>query len=435
MIKNKGNIAAAIAELKQDTNNAVSFVYENAQFDSGAFNGATFTIKDNYATKDAKTEASSLILKGFNPSYDAEVVARIRAEGGAIVGKTHMDELALGGTGTYSAYGLISNPHDSERMIGGSSSGAAATMSVNISIALGSDTGDSVRLPASYAGLVGFKPSYGAISRYGLFAFASSLDTVGYFAHNVSDIITASAILFGKDTKDLTTREVSRPAHTPVKPKTVAMLDHLDVLSPFVREHYMGLKTKLENEGIKVNMIKLDEKLLKAIDTTYMVISFSEASSCLANLNGIAFGNRQEGTDWASVMTNTRSKGFGPMVQRRLALGAYYLQVENQEEIFVKAQKVRQVITNAFKEIYASNDVLIFPSATIAPKLSEGKTSSWYSSYLTHANLAGTPSLSMKWIKENKMPIGLSLDAGLYKDKMLLEHALYIEALLGGKHE
>uniref|UniRef100_A0A2C9KVI7 Amidase domain-containing protein n=1 Tax=Biomphalaria glabrata TaxID=6526 RepID=A0A2C9KVI7_BIOGL len=183
-MKNNGNITLALNELKNNKNNAVAYIYENPAHSEGKLSGAVFTIKDNYATKDAKTEASSLILKGFNPSYDATVVARLKEEGAAIVAKTHMDELALGGTGTYSAYGLITNPLNPERMIGGSSSGAAATMTKNVSVALGSDTGDSVRLPASYTGLVGFKPSYGAISRYGLFAFASSLDTVGYFAHN-----------------------------------------------------------------------------------------------------------------------------------------------------------------------------------------------------------------------------------------------------------
>lgn len=182
-------------------------------------------------------------------------------------------------------------------MIGGSSSGAAATFTESISIAIGSDTGDSVRLPASYVGLNGFKPSYGAISRYGVFAFATSLDTVGYFAHNVSDLILTSQVLFGKDPKDMSSREVVKPTNEVVKPKTVAFLSNTDVLSETVKKEYGALKEKFEKDGIKVNVVELDEKLLNVIDTTYMVISFSEASSNDANLNGIAFGNRAGGND------------------------------------------------------------------------------------------------------------------------------------------
>ncbi len=435
MIKHKGNVAASLNELKRDQNNAVAFIYENAQNGNGKFSKAVFTIKDVYATIDAPTQASSLILKNFMPYYDAEVVSRIKVHGGAIVAKTHTDELALGGTGTYSAWGLITNPLDSERMIGGSSSGAAATFTDSISIALGSDTGDSVRIPASYMGINGFKPSYGAISRYGLFAFASSLDTVAYFGHNVSDIISVSEVLFGQDQKDMSSREVIKPTQSKAKPQTVAFLKNTDVLSEEVKAEYANLKLKLEQDGIQVNTVEIDEKLLKAIDTTYMVISFSEASSNDANLNGIAFGNRAGGQDWKEIMTNARSNGFGPMVQRRFALGSFYLQVENQQDIFIKAQKVRRVIVEEFAKIYQNNDLLIFPAASIAPKIKDGKKDSWYSSYLTQANLGGTPSLTLKWIKEENMPVGLSLDASLYSDARLLSHALYLEELLGGNHE
>lgn len=179
MIKHKGNIQTATNEFLNDKNNAVSFVYENAKFSEGLLNGATVSIKDLFATKDAKTQASSKILDGFTPNYDATVVEKLRTSGAAIIGKTHMDELALGGTGTLSGYGVITNPLDPTRMVGGSSSGAAATLTNAISIAIGSDTGDSVRQPASLVGKVGFKPSYGAVSRFGMYAFASSLDTAG----------------------------------------------------------------------------------------------------------------------------------------------------------------------------------------------------------------------------------------------------------------
>lgn len=294
-IKNIGNIKAAIEELKKDGNNAVSFVYENAKANEGLLSGATVTIKDNFATTDAPTQGSSKILENFMPHYDAEVVSKLRRAGATFVGKTHLDELALGGTGTYSAYGVIKNPLDNKRMVGGSSSGAAATFSKNITIALGSDTGDSVRLPASYTNNYGFKPSYGAISRFGLYAFATSLDTVGFFAHNVNDLIVTSNVLFGEDIKDFSSRTVEKPVLNEVKPKSVAMLLNTEFLSKKINDDYENLKKTLIAEGIKINEYKLDTKLLEAINTCYMVISFSEASSNNANLNGIAFGNTVNG--------------------------------------------------------------------------------------------------------------------------------------------
>lgn len=433
-IKNIGNISDAINELKNDKNNAVSFIYENAKIHDGLLSGATFTIKDIFATEDAPTQASSKILENFMPYYDAEVVARLRKAGATFVGKTHLDELALGGTGTYSAYGIIKNPLDKTRIIGGSSSGAAATFSKNISIALGSDTGDSVRLPASYTGHFGFKPSYGAISRFGLFAFATSLDTVGFFAHNVNDLIVTSNVLFGEDEKDFSSRTVDLPTIEEIKPKRVAMLSNTELLSKKIKDDYAHLKETLSKEGVEINEYKLDTKLLEAINTCYMIISFSEASSNNANLNGIAFGNSISGKTWVDQMTSTRSKGFGRMVQRRFALGAFYLQKENQDIYFNKAKQVRRMIVDMFNKLYSENDLLIFPSAPIAPLLSEGKEDNWFSSYLTHANLSGNPSLSIPWVSEGDMPVNLTLDAKLYNDKSLLSYALWFERLFGGKN-
>jgi len=296
MIKHHGDIQKAISELKADNNNSVSFVYENAKQGKGLLEKATITIKDNYATSDAPTQASSKILDGFQPRYDATVVKKLKEAGAAIVGKTHLDELALGGTGQLSAYGPITNPLDDKRIIGGSSSGAAATLTNSISIAIGSDTGDSVRLPASYTGSYGFKPSYGAISRYGLFAFASSLDTVGYFAHNIEDIITTSQVLFGKDQRDLSSVQVEKPTNDEVKPKTVAILDYVGT-PDYANSKIEKLEKKLLDENIEVKHVSLSKELQELIGITYSIISFAEVSSNDANLTGIAFGNRVDGAD------------------------------------------------------------------------------------------------------------------------------------------
>lgn len=436
MIKQLGNIQKAIEELKNDKNNAVSFVYENPETVEGPLSGSTITIKDLFTTKDAPTQASSKILKGFTPKYDATVVEKLRKSGAAIVGKVHMDELALGGTGTYSGFGVIKNPLDSSRLIGGSSSGSAATLTESITFSLGSDTGDSIRVPASFVGKVGFKPSYGAVSRYGMIPFASSLDTVGWMSHNVNDTIALSRVLFGQDEKDMTSKNVELPTFESKKPNKVGVLvDFNNILNPEIARQFTEFKNKLIKNNIEVVEIAIDPKLLEAIDITYAVISYSEASSNDANLNGIAFGQREDGDSWDEIMTNTRSKNFGFMVQRRFSLGAYFLASENQKEMFLRAQKVRRLIVNAFNEALSKVDVLAFPTVDIAPKSEVGKESSWFTDYLIAFNFGGQPTISIPFGQRDNMPFGLHLASKLYEDKSLLSYSLYIEELIGGKHD
>lgn len=420
-------------DLKRDNNNSISYIYENAHFGSGILNQKIVTIKDLYATKDAPTQASSKILRNFNPGYDATVVTKLRQNGAAIVAKTHMDELALGGTGSHSAWGIINNPLDASRMPGGSSSGAVATFSSEMFLALGSDTGNSVRLPAAFCGFVGFKPSYGAVSRYGMFAFASSLDTVGWITHNVSDAILASQALFGKDEKDLTSKSVELPENIPLKPQKVAFLNPFDKLSASFKKAYSKLEKLLKANGIEVEMVTVAEKLLEQIDTVYEIISYSEVSSNDANLTGINFGARENASTWEDIMIKTRSHNLGQMVQRRFTLGAFYLLQENQIEIFERAQKVRRILYETYHKILNNYDVLIAPTTTVAPKWKDGKVNNWHSEYSTISNLIGSPSISLPFAYENNMPLGILLDAKLYGDKKLLSHALYIEKLINFK--
>jgi len=426
-MKHKADVKKAILSLKNDKNNAVAFIYEDAK-DSEI----VATLKDLFATKDAPTQASSRLLENFKPGYDATIVRKLREANASIIAKTHMDELALGGSGTFSAFGLIKNPFDPLRIVGGSSSGSAATLNEYINVAIASDTGDSVRLPASYNAHVGFKPSYGAVSRYGMFAFASSLDTVGWMTHNVSDSIEIANILYGVDELDMTTVKVEKPIDKAIKPKSISILD-IDYFNNF--KEFSNLVNKLKEDGIVINKVKIPSKIIENIPTVYDVISYSEASSNDCNLNGVAFGNRVKGESWEEIMINTRSKGFGPMVQRRFTLGSYFLLKENQSEIFLKAQKVRRLIKNEFEKIFATSDILIYPSATIAPLISEGKKDDWYSSFLSYANLIGNPSISIPFTKVDGMPIGLSIDSKMYNDKQLLSNALYIEKKIGGKNE
>ena len=433
MIKNKGNFANALNELKN--NKAVSHLYLEENKTKGSLSNAVITIKDNYATDDANTQGSSKVLENFKPLYNATVVQKIKDAGGSIVAKVHLDEFGLGGTGQYSAYGELEHPKFKDRLIGGSSSGSAYTFSDNIFAALGSDTGDSVRIPASYIGKVGYKPSYGAISRFGLFPFASSLDTVGYFGHNVNDIIELSNVLFGLDPMDMTSREVDKPSADIVKPKTIGVLTNVETLEKYQVDAYNNAIDKFKKDGIEVKEFTIDQNLLNALDVVYQVIAYSEAISNYSNITGISFGKAQDGKDSKDISTNTRSAGFGYMVQRRFTLGAYFLSKGHQEETFVKAKQVRRLIVEAFKEVYKQVDVLAFPSATVSPLSKEGKKSSWDTSYLIHGNLAGNPSLSLPVWEHEGLPFNISLDVDLYQDKKLLSHSLYIEKLLGGNNE
>ncbi|MEA4115315.1 amidase family protein [Mycoplasma sp. 744] len=434
-LKQKGNWNNAYKELQNDNNNSVStLLHEKIKFEknNNRLTEAVFTIKDNYATNFAKSSASSKILENFYPAYNATAVEKLLQNGALPIAKVNCDELALGGTGTFSAHGLIKNPLDNSRLAGGSSSGSIATLTNNVSFALASDTGDSVRLPASFCGKVGFKPSYGAISRYGLFAYASSLDTVAYFAHNVNDIALISQILYGEDEKDFTTVNVDISNIKKTKPKKIAIFN-VDYLSFELKIKWEKFIKDLKNiDNLETEIVDPDIDVLRAIKPTYEIISYSEASSNLANLNGIAFGNRKDGNSWEEIMTNTRTEGFGKMVQRRLTLGSFFLYQKNQEELFIKAQKARRKIKNYFDNLHSQYDLIIYPAyASYAPLIKNREKNYDYMEYiLTSSNLTGNPSITLPFAKINNLPINLALDAQIYKDEKLLSYALWIEEFI-----
>lgn len=437
-IKVLGNFENARKELINDKNNAVAYVYDQMKNlnQNDSLSNAVFTIKNVFATDDATTNASSKILENFQPHYNAQVVQKLLNAGAVPVAKVHSDELALGGTGTYSGFGLVRNPIDPERLSGGSSSGSIATLTENISFALASDTGDSVRLPASYNGKIGFKPSYGAISRYGMFAYCSSLDTVAFFAHNVNDIFEVSKATFGVDNKDMTSVEVKMHQLNMIKPKNVIALDLDEFLEDYVLDSYNKLIEKLIKNGVNVKKIKPDLTILRNIKPVYDIVSYSEASANLANLNGIAFGERKTGENWQEIMTNTRTSGFGKMVQRRLTLGSYYLYSKNQDEIFKKAQKVRRVIKDYLTNLHKNSDVLIYPaSAAVAPFIdfSKNKNYDLMEYILTGSNLVGNPSITLPLGKKDNLPFNIALDSEIYSDEKLLSISLWFEEILGGK--
>ncbi len=433
--KYKGNFLKAIEELKLDNNNAVTEIYNTLNENKGILSNVIFTLKSNYAKKNNISDASSNILENFIAGYNATILDKLLNNGATLVASTNLDEFGLGGTGTFSNKGIISHPKNNKYYVGGSSSGSAATFTENIGFAIGSDTGDSVRLPASNIGKIGFKPSYGAVSRYGLFSYASSMDTVAWFNHSVNDCIIIAQLLFGKDKYDLTSLNINVNDVTIKKPKKVAYLNCFNLLEEYVQVAYEKLLDKLVKENIEIVKIEPNEELLNAIKTVYDIISFSEASSNLSNLTGICFGNREEGDNWEEIIFNTRTKNLGEMVKWRLILGSFYLEKNNQQEYFVRAQKVRRLISNWFNKIYENYDILIFPSAPrVAPKKdNSNKTKDYkYMDYiLTSSNLVGNPSLGMKLGEHENMPFNISLETKIYNDKELLSFALYFEKIIG----
>ncbi|WP_330463243.1 amidase family protein [Metamycoplasma gateae] len=437
------DIKKIISKLSSDSNNAISYVFSDAKLkNDGLLKNTVFTIKDNYADKDVICRGSSLFLSNFKPQYKATVIKLLEENGSTCVARTNLDEFGLGGSGEYSAYGLVRNPLNFNHLVGGSSSGAAASFDSDIDFAIGSDTGDSVRKPASNIGEIGFKPSYGAISRYGLFAFASSLDTVAYFTHTVNDLIKLSSILYKQDLKnDLTSIDLSFNYQKikENKPKKVAYLDCFDKLNPSIAKSYKQFLKKLSDDGIELIKVEENIKMLNSIDVIYKVIAFSEASSNLSNLTGVSFGQREEEKDWSETFKKSRTKYLGKMVQSRLILGSFFLKEENQLRYFVKAKKMRRVLVEYFESIHDIADVFIYPASNdVAPEVDKKPKYKSYLDYiLTYSNLVGNPSLSIKLgiDEQTNLPFNIAFDVKRNKDIELFEYSLYFEKKLKEFHE
>ena len=338
---------------QEDYNSFVTILDKFKSKDSDSIlDGIPYSLKDNFSTSNILTTASSNILKDYIPVYDATVYKKLKKAGATLIGKTTLDELAMGGTGTTAATGIVRNPYDKERLIGGSSAGAASSVALGITpFAIGSDTGDSVRKPASHGGIVGFKPTYGRISRYGLFAFASSLDHVGILTRNVEDAAIVTDVLKGKDENDMTTLKTDRTEYAThledsIKGKKLFYIKEICNLEEYPKQStelketlsdFKILLDKCRELGFIVEEVSIDKKLLEAIYPTYMTISCAEATSNNSNLTGIQFGPRPKADNVDDLMFKARTKGFSELIKRRFILGSYILQKENQEKLFLNA--------------------------------------------------------------------------------------------------
>jgi aspartyl-tRNA(Asn)/glutamyl-tRNA(Gln) amidotransferase subunit A len=447
----------AIKRAKASQDNAFELIDEKNALDFAAslkepeadnvFWGIPYVLKDNFSTKGLPTTASSNILNGYVPLYDATVVSKLKAAKAVMIGKSTLDELAMGGTGTTGHLGKTFNPWDPthERMIGGSSCGSAAAVSSGIApFALGSDTGDSVRKPASLAGLVGMKPTWGRISRYGLFPFAPSLDHVGFFTRNAKDSALLLDVLAGRDNHDSTSSFKPVEAYEskigqPVKGLKIAVIKEItdSITNKKLKESFAKSVAGFKKAGVQVDDVEFGRDLLESIYATYIVISCAEATSNDANLDGIKFGPYYGGKTYQEVMYNARTKGFSELIKRRFVIGSFALMRENQDVLFLRAQKNRAKIVERINQILKDYDFIYVPAApSIAPKFvsSSDKLSDEYliaDNHLALGNFAGLPSITLPLLFEEGMPIGINFMGRAFEETKLYQIAAAFESMSG----
>ena len=412
---------------------------------AGNLAGVPIAVKDNIATLDMPTTCASRILEGYVSPYEATVVRRLRANGAVIVGKTNMDEFAMGSSTENSAYGPTRNPVDIRRVPGGSSGGSAAAVAAGIvRIALGSETGGSVRQPASFCGVVGVKPTYGRVSRYGLVAFGSSLDQVGVFGRTVEDAAIGTEVIAGCDPLDSTTADVPVPRYELEKK---AGLKGLVIGKP--REYFP--------EGLDPRVAEACERSLEAFRElgaevrdlslphtsysipVYYVVAPAEASSNLARFDGVRYGPRAASPrGLAGMYEETRARGFGAEVTRRVLLGTYVLSAGYYDAYYKKAQSVRTLIAQDFRDAFAGGVDVLFTPTTPTPAFELGAVKDPYDMYLSDiftasANLAGVPAISLPIGDAAGLPLGGQIIAPHFGESVMFRAAFGLERALKGE--
>ncbi|MBD3795160.1 MAG: Asp-tRNA(Asn)/Glu-tRNA(Gln) amidotransferase subunit GatA [Epsilonproteobacteria bacterium] len=409
----------------------------NAYIDfSSSGSGVPILIKDNIQVKDWSITSGSNILQGYIAPYDATVITNLKNAGLSPFGRANMDEFAMGSTTESSFYGPTFNPHDKSRVAGGSSGGSASAVAGGIAIcALGSDTGGSIRQPAAYCGCVGMKPTYGRVSRFGLSAYASSLDQIGPITQNVEDCAILYDILASHDAKDSTSATNAQANImenlNPNRKLTIAVIDnYVSEADSEIQEAYFKTVESLKLLGHTI--IHKTMSNTKYDIATYYIVATAEATTNLARFDGIRYGNRAEGDNLAQVYLNTRNLGFGDEVKRRVLLGNFVLSSGYYDAYYLKAQRVRHLIRDEFNKIFDEADLILSPVApSVAPKIgSIHDPLEMYKSdmYTIAINLAGLPAISLPVGKNSEgMPIGLQFIAKAFNEQALFDGAKGLE--------
>lgn len=451
-IKTRCNEAYEKVVAYQDKLNATITAIDPKDIDydklEGKLKGIPVALKDNVSTKGIKTTAASRILDNYYPVYDATIVEKLRKEGAVFVAKASMDELAMGGSNLTSMIGPCHNPYDLNRISGGSSGGSAVLVASGaVSVAIGSDTGDSVRKPAGYCGVVGVKPTYGRISRYGIIPYASSLDHVGYFTRNIKDASLVLEVLAGRDDHDMTSSfekvdEYSKLLNSNVEGKKILVFDNVveNIREDIIINSFNNVIKGLEEKGAVIKHVRFDDKLMKALFPTYFIIANAEATANHSNLDGMRFGHRVDGNTMEEIMINTRTRGFSSFIKQRFVVGSYSLFEENQERLLKKAQRVRRLIVDEVMKELKDADCLIAPaSGNVAPLIKGNKSDELAPEYLiaeNHlviGNFGGLPSLTQPMGFKDNLPFGVNITCNPFKEADMFNIALAIEEITGLK--
>lgn len=406
-----------------------------------ALEGMIISVKDNISTEGIKTTCASQILENYTPIYDATVVERLKNAGAIIIGKTNLDEFAMGSSNENSFFGLVKSPVGDEYVPGGSSGGSAVAVAADLShVSLGSETGGSVRQPASFTGIFGYKPSYGAISRYGLTAFGSSLDQIGIFSRSSEDIALALDVMSGEDSKDATSmRKPAFESYKNINQKSENLVvgvlseEELKYANFDVLKVYQDAKIQLEKNGFKLKEVSFPQSHLWI--PIYYIIATAEASSNLARYDGVRYGKANPSEE-GELITSTRSSGFGDEVKRRILLGTYVLSAGHHDQYFIKALKARRKIKENIEKIFEEVDTIFLPT-TPTPAFKFGDKAknpvAMYMAdiYTASANLAGVPAINIPVGKTPKgLPIGLQLQNKRFDDERMIAFSKQIYDLI-----
>ena len=397
---------------------------------SAALTGIPISVKDNICTKGIKTTCASRMLKDFVPFYNAAVIDKVLSQNAVILGKTNMDEFAMGSSSQTSYFGGVKNPHDTSKIPGGSSGGAAASVASELcSVALGSDTGGSIIQPSAFCGVTGLKPTYGTVSRFGLIAFASSLEQIGVIANSAADAAYMLDCIYGQDTKDSTTSPLARgnylaKINSDIKGTKIGLPKEFYDVSPEVKNAVLQGAKYFENLGCEI--IECSLPSLEYAVAAYYLISSAEASSNLSRFDGIKYGYKANVNDSLnSLISYSRSEGFGKEVKRRIMLGNYALSSGYYDEYYKKASKIRMCIKAEYDEIFKSCDVILTPSAPTAAYDIDSKNSSVTKMYsddicTVPPNLAGLPVITTTCGYDENMPIGMSLVGKAFDEQTII---------------
>ena len=443
----------------QDKCNAFVTIMDDAkevEVTDNLLSGIPYGVKDNYSTKGILTTGSSNTLKDYIPFFDATAIENLNKAGAIKINKTVMDEFGMGGTGTTGHTGIVLNPWDTTRICAGSSSGSAAAVAAGVyPYALGTDTGDSIRKPAAYCGIVGYKPTYGMISRYGVFPFASSLDHCGVLARTVKDTAIVVDNMKGIDKNDMTSWDskdmnLYESIENNPKGKKLCYVKELCDISNYPNAD-SELKAHLENFhktiekckelGMEVEEVSVDRTLLNASYSVYVVIHSAEASSNMSNLTGIIFGPRGEGKNYIDMMKDHRTNGFSPLIKRRFVIGSYVLQKENKERYFNNAQRARRLLVDTWKKLFETYDAVISPVGIGPAKKLEDLNKVYDTNtialdeQLQIGNFGGFPSITIPNGFVNELPVGINITGNCYDDVNVLSIAYSLESNMEYKNQ